>query len=207
VCPAPRSALAAGPLATHAAASSPETSTLAATMASFDWGAAEAAVAEWEASDKDEKQTDAMGTAAAGPAAAASHTAKRVTQGPDAVEQGSSKRQHTEEELGGTEQQQQQQQQEQLAGAAAETATDGQERQQQQKLPTTRLWRLEGRGYPKPLATGAASFSAAGLAPPPRKKRVFSTFEESAEGWSKPLKWLTQCDPAKLHRCGSFVFL
>ena len=176
-------------------------------MASFDWGAAEAAVAEWEASDKDEKQTDAMGTAAAGPAAAASHTAKRVTQGPDAVEQGSSKRQHTEEELGGTEQQQQQQQQEQLAGAAAETATDGQERQQQQKLPTTRLWRLEGRGYPKPLATGAASFSAAGLAPPPRKKRVFSTFEESAEGWSKPLKWLTQCDPAKLHRCGSFVFL
>ena len=33
-----------------------------------------------------------------------------------------------------------------------------------------------------------------------RKKRTNSTFEESAEGWWKPLKWLTQCDPVKLHR-------
>ena len=33
-----------------------------------------------------------------------------------------------------------------------------------------------------------------------RKKRTNSTFEESADGWWKPLKWLMQCDPVKLHR-------
>eukprot|EP01043_Picozoa_sp_COSAG02_P036785 COSAG02_NODE_2720_length_8165_cov_166.651748_3_plen_297_part_00 len=61
-------------------------------------------------------------------------------------------------------------------------------------------------------AAGAGAGGAAGaaVAPPPaaeaeaaagpKRKRRNVSFEETAEGWSKPLKWLTQCDPVKLHR-------